>query len=213
MTTTRGFFIVFEGGEGTGKTTQIHKLKTWIETELKRETLVTFEPGGTPLGQKIREFILDPSIPAMDARCEALLFAAARAEHVTKVIEPALASGRIVLCDRYWDASRAYQGGARSLGFSAIDALNSWGTRDLHPDRVYLFDADPKAGLERARVRNDGKLDRLEQESLSYHDIVRESYREIARREPERYLVLDAREAIDSIFQQLQNDLREHLPQ
>jgi dTMP kinase len=202
-----GFFIVFEGGEGTGKTTQIHKLKTWIEESLKLPVIVTFEPGGTPLGQKIRDFLLDPSIPKMDERCEALLFAAARAEHVAKVIRPALQAGKVVLCDRYWDASRAYQGGARDLGFRAIDRLNEWGTRDLRPQRVFLFDADPKAGLERARQRNQGMMDRLEQEALSYHDKVRESYLEIARREPDVFRLVDAKLPIDEIFETLTKDL------
>ncbi len=207
----RGFFIVFEGGEGTGKTTQIHKLKTWIESELSLPTVVTFEPGGTLLGQKIREFLLDPAIPKMDDRCEALLFAAARAEHVAKIISPALESGKIVLCDRYWDASRSYQGGGRNLGFRAIDRLNEWGTRDLRPDRVYLFDADPEAGLERARIRNQGVMDRLEQEALDYHSKVRECYLEIARREPESFRMINARLPIDEIFEFITKDVRQCL--
>jgi dTMP kinase len=207
-----GFFIVFEGGEGTGKTTQIHKLKDWIENSFRRKALVTFEPGGTPLGQKIREYLLDPSIPKMDERCEVLLFAAARAEHVAKVIRPALQAGQVVLCDRYWDASRAYQGGGRQLGFQPIDRINSFGTRGLRPDRVFLFDHDPAAGLERARKRNHGVMDRLEQEALAYHERVRESYLEIARRQPSVFRILDARLGIDEIFSKLQEDLETCLP-
>jgi len=206
-----GAFIVFEGGEGTGKTTQIHALKDWIEKTLKREVVVTFEPGGTPLGKKIREMLLDPAIPKMDSRCEALLFAATRAEHVSQVIRPAVNAGKIVLCDRYWDASRAYQGAARDLGFEAIDRINIWGTRSFFPDRVFLFDLDPAKGLERASVRQDGKLDRLEAEGLKFHSRVREAYLYLANSDPQRYRVLDASQSIDELFAALKEDVQKCL--
>jgi dTMP kinase len=201
-----GAFLVFEGGEGTGKTTQIKNLKTWLETQ-GFDVLLTWEPGGTPLGQKIREMLLDPAIPEMDARCEALLFAAARAEHVAKVIEPAVSAGKIVLCDRYWDASRAYQGSGRQLGFYAIDKINHWGTRSFFPDRVFVFDLDPKEGLARASKRTGGKLDRLEQESLNFHQLVRQAYLHVAQADPKRYSVVQAAQSIEAIQAQLQEEV------
>jgi dTMP kinase len=201
----KGKFIVFEGGEGTGKTTQIRLLKDWLDRE-GRPVLVTWEPGGSELGKRLREMILDPALPPMDARCEALLFAAARAEHVAKVIRPAIEAGTIVLCDRYWDASKAYQGAGRGLGFAAIEMLNEWGTQHFFPDRSYLFDFDPKNGLDRAQAR--GQLDRMEQESLDFHRKVREAYRSLAARDLTRYRTLDASRSIEELFAQLQADLK-----
>jgi dTMP kinase len=208
-----GAFIVFEGGEGTGKTTQIHALKDWIEKTLGREVVVTFEPGGTPLGKKIREMLLDPDVKGseMDPRCEALLFAATRAEHVAKVIRPAVEAGKIVLCDRYWDASRAYQGSGRGLGFEAIDRLNIWGTHGCFPKRVFLFDLPPEKGLERAKIRQDGKLDRLEAAGLAFHEKVRASYLYLAQSDPKRYRILDASQSIESLFAEVSKDVRECL--
>ncbi|NCN28512.1 dTMP kinase [bacterium] len=206
-----GAFFVFEGGEGTGKTTQIHKIKRSLEEDLQKEVIVTWEPGGTTLGQKIREMLLDPEIPKMDARCEALLFAAARAEHVAKIIAPAVAEGKIVLCDRFWDASRAYQGSGRALGFQAIDRFNEWGTRAYYPDRVYVFDLDPRKGLERASARTGGKLDRLEQESYRFHDLVRNSYLKLAEINPRRYHVVEASSSIDEIHDDIMEDMKKCL--
>lgn len=201
-----GAFIVFEGGEGTGKTTQIKALKKTLE-EKGYEVLVTWEPGGTPLGQRIREMLLDPQVPSMDSRCEALLFAAARAEHVATVIAPAVAAGKLVLCDRFWDASRAYQGSGRRLGFQAIDRLNEWGTRSFYPDRVFVFDLDPREGLARASARTAGALDRLEQESLDFHDSVRNSYLHVAHNDPERYRIVDASKSPEEVSEFLLKEL------
>lgn len=201
-----GAFFVFEGGEGTGKTTQIHKVKRSLE-ELGHAVVVTWEPGGTTLGQKIREMLLDPEIPQMDARCEALLFAAARAEHVSKVIAPAVLEGKIVLCDRFWDASRAYQGGGRGLGIQAIDRLNEWGTQAYYPDRTYVFDLDPRQGLERASARTGGKLDRLEQESYKFHDMVRSTYLKLASTSPQRYHLVKAGDSISAVHKDLLEDM------
>lgn len=200
-----GKFIVFEGGEGTGKSTQIRALEAWLKSQ-GREALVTWEPGGTDLGQRIRAILLDPTSGPMDARCEALLYAAARAEHVAKVIRPALERGAVVLCDRYWDASRAYQGAGRALGIGPIDRLNEWATQDLFPDRVYLFDLDPEAGLARAKTRNHGMLDRLEQEGMPFHEKIRQAYLFIAHSDPRRYRIIDASRTPPSITEELVGD-------
>jgi dTMP kinase len=205
-----GKFIVFEGGEGTGKSTQIRALEAWLKSQ-GREVIVTWEPGGTDLGQRIRAILLDPTSGPMDARCEALLYAAARAEHVAKVIRPALERGAVVLCDRYWDASRSYQGAGRRLGMGPIDRLNEWATQDLFPDRVFLFDLNPEAGLARAKARNHGMLDRLEQEGLPFHEQIRQAYLFIARGEPSRYRIMDASRAPESITAEVTEDVKSFL--
>lgn len=206
----KGLFVVFEGGEGTGKSTQIHSLKAFLEKE-NFEVLLSWEPGGTPIGEKIREILLSPSSKGMDARCEALLYAAARAEHVQKVLRPAIERGAIVLCDRYWDASRAYQGFARGLGFSSVDQINFWATEGLFPDRVYFFDLDPQVGLARVNKRQDGRLDRMEQEKMDFHQKIRAAYQFIARQSPERYLQIDASQSVAAVQKLIEDDFRERL--
>jgi dTMP kinase len=198
----RSLFIVFEGGEGTGKSTQIRRAESRLKGE-GRDVLVTWEPGGTPVGERIRSILLDPTSGRIDARCEALLYAAARAEHVAKVIKPALNKGTFVLCDRYWDASRAYQGAGRALGMKPLDDINLWGTDGLFPDLVFLFDIDPEDGIARVKARNDGILDRLEQEALHFHRRIREAYLYIAKRDPARYHIIDARQSIESVEAQV----------
>lgn len=194
----KGLFIVFEGGEGTGKTTQIKQLEATIKA-LGHEVLLSWEPGGTPLGERIRAVLLDPSSGPMSAKCEALLYAAARAEHVDKVLAPALKRGAVVLCDRYWDASRAYQGVARKLGISSIDQVNFWATGGLFPDKVFVFDIHPEIGLSRAAERQGGMKDRLEQEPTNFHESVRAAYRFIAESHPETYEIIDASLGIETI--------------
>ncbi len=192
----RGYFIAFEGGEGSGKSTQIKNLEASLRKE-GLKVLVTFEPGGTPLGQSIRELLLKNSTDPMCARSEALLYAASRAEHVEKVIKPALERGEIVLCDRYMDASLAYQGVARKLGLRSILDLNLWATQDLLADQIFLFDLKPAEGL--ARAKNRQELDRLEAEPMTFHEDVIRAYRELAKKNPSRYVVLDASQKPDEI--------------
>jgi dTMP kinase len=203
-------FITFEGGEGTGKTTQIHRLESWLKDQ-GHQVIVTFEPGGTALGQKVREILLDNQFKGMDAKCEALLYAATRAEHVAKVIRPALEQKKIVLCDRYWDASRAYQGAARGLGIEAIDRINFWGTGDCAPDHVFVFDFDVAKGLKRVAERQQGHLDRLESEGLGFHEKVRQAYLAMALKHPKNYSVIDASCTQDEITTNLQKALAKAL--
>lgn len=204
----RGLFIAFEGGEGTGKSTQIKASKLYLEA-LGFEVVISFEPGGTPLGQKIRQLLLDPANIGMGARTEALLYAAARAEHVEKILRPALDRGAVVLCDRYWDASRAYQGVGRNLGIAAVDHINAWGTHGLLPDKVFVFDLDVQQGLERALKRNEGELDRLEAEGQSFHEKVRIAYRHLSKQQPHRYCLVDASQDKESIQKLLQKEMSE----
>lgn len=205
------YFISFEGGEGTGKTTQIKSLKQWLESELQIPVLVTWEPGGSPLGEELRRILLSPETGAISYRAEALLYAAARAEHVEKVIRPALEKGTLVLCDRYWDASKAYQGLGRGLGFAAIDNLNHWATNKLFPDRTFVFDIDAKLGLERARTRNEGKMDRLEQEKIDFHEDIRRAYLYLAQQDSQRYRLISSSDSISNIEKRLRREILEML--
>src|SRR5690606_17143702 len=183
---------VFEGGEGAGKTTQARRLGQALRARGYR-VVVTHEPGGTEFGARLRAMLLDrpegaePPTP----RAEALLYAADRAHHVATVVRPALASGAVVISDRFVDSSLAYQGAGRGLPSDEIAWLSSWATGRLKPDLVVLLDLPPDTGLARARSRGNGS-DRLEAESLAFHDRVRHAFPDLAAADPKRYLVLDA---------------------
>ena len=182
-----GVLIVFEGVEGSGKGTQIELAREYLESR-GHEVLVTKEPGGTDLGERLRQTLLDPETGQVDARAEALLFAASRAQHVATVIRPALEEGKVVLCDRFVDSSLAYQGVARGLGEQDVLTLNVWATQGLFPDLVVLLHLEPEEGLARA----GGRLDRIEAEDLSFHARVGDAYLKIAEEHPERCRVVDA---------------------
>jgi dTMP kinase len=181
-----GAFVVFEGGEGAGKSTQCRLLADAL-TGRGVEVVVTREPGGTPTGEAIREVLLGAGSHGMAARTEALLFAAARAEHAAALIRPAVARGAVVVSDRYLDSSVAYQGAARGLGEDRIAELSLWATEGLVPDLTVVLDVDPAVGLERARDAN-----RMEAEPSSFHAGVRASFLRRAAGDPDRYLVLPA---------------------
>ncbi len=183
MTSAR--FIVFEGGEGAGKSTQSRALADYLEARGHR-VRCTREPGGTPAAEAIRAVLLDPANAGLDDRAEALLFAAARGDHAARVIRPALESGEIVISDRYLDSSVAYQGVARGLGAERVAELSLWATGGLLPDLTIVLDVDPALGL--ARVVGP---DRLESEPLEWHARVRQGFLDIAAASPDRYLVLD----------------------
>jgi dTMP kinase len=181
-----GYFIAFEGGEGAGKSTQEAMLATALG-ERGLTVIRTREPGGTPAGERIREILLSPEFEGLDPRAEALLFAAARGEHVARVIRPALERGDVVICDRYLDSSVAYQGYGRELGPRRVRDLSLWATGELVPDLTIVLDIDPEVGLSRFAQR-----DRLEAEPLRYHQEVRAAFLALAEAEPERYLVVNA---------------------
>ena len=183
----RGSFIVFEGGEGAGKTTQIEALVRWLEARGEK-VVTTREPGGTEIGGRIRELLLDPAAAEMDPRAEALLYAADRAQHVKDVILPALRAGRTVISDRFIDSSLAYQGVARGLGLEEIYRISEWATGGLLPDLVFYLNVDADEGL--ARIVD--APDRIEQEKREFHDRVTEGYLELAQRFASRFVVLEA---------------------
>ena len=179
------FFVVFEGGEGAGKSTQMAAFVRWLQAR-GDDVVVTREPGGTRLGERLREVLLDTS-SSIDARAEALLFAADRAQHAAEVIKPALARGKIVVSDRFLDSSLAYQGLARGLGLNEVNELSSWATGGLVPDLVFLLTVDS----ETSKARLSGKRDRLELESDDFHNRVAAAYLELSTKFPDRFVVLD----------------------
>ena len=181
-----GMFLVFEGGEGSGKTTQMELLREHLVAR-GHKVVVTAEPGGTAIGQKLRELLLDPANAGLSDKAEALLYAADRAQHVDELIRPALDEGAIVICDRYIDSSIAYQGLVRGLGADQIRSISRWGTGALFPDMVFLLDYEASLGLERA----GDAPDRIEQEGIEFHRRVREAYRLLAERHANRYLIID----------------------
>jgi len=184
-----GLFITFEGGEGSGKSTQLARLAARLEAR-GLAPLRAREPGGTPLAESIRSLLLDPG-RRPGATAETFLLEAARAELVAGMIRPALAEGRVVLCDRYGDSTLAYQGAGRGLDESLLRALNRAATGVLSPDRTLLFDLDPERGLAR-RAEAPGATNRLDREPLEFHRRVRERYLELAAAEPQRWRVLNA---------------------
>lgn len=189
-------FITFEGIEGSGKTTQIGHVAEFLKRKGK-ECIVTREPGGTVTGRKIRAILLDPESRGMDSSAELLLYMADRAEHLSKVVNPALSEGKTVLCDRYFDATVAYQGYARGLDIEFLKKMHKMILNDLKPDITFLLDLSPEAGLSRAwkQIEEGGRAGietRFEKEAIAFHEKVREGYLKLALEEPGRFVVIDA---------------------
>jgi dTMP kinase len=197
--------IAFEGVEGAGKSTQLDLLRRELERR-GREVVVTREPGGTPVGERVRAVLLDP-VADLCPRTEALLFAAARAQLVEQVIRPALHRGAVVLCDRYLDSSLAYQGGGRGLGRGPVEEVNRFATGGLLPDLVVLLDLDPAEGLR----RRQGDRDRIEAQDLGFHRRVRDAFRELAAGEPKRFAVVDAAGPVGEVAGRVHAAALEHL--
>lgn len=199
----RGLFIAFEGGDGAGKSTQSRYLAGHLETQ-GDTVIMTREPGGTPIGDKLRALVLDHGNGTIDARTEALMFAASRAAHVDQVIRPALTRGDIIITDRYIDSSVAYQGSGRDLGVTQLRDLNSWATIGLRPDLTILLDVPESTG----RMRRSGRAepeDRMEAESDAFHAKIRKAFLHEAARAPEAYLILDARRPRDDVARAIKN--------
>lgn len=200
-------FVTFEGVEGCGKTTQVRLAETWLR-ERGLPVLATVEPGGTPLGGKIREILLNRASFAISAEAELLLFAAARAQHVRETILPALDEGKWVLCDRFGDATLAYQGFGRGLDSGFIRSMNAFSAGDLTPEVTFLFDLPVEIGLSRAEqraagIRPEAAEDRFEQEERAFHDRIRTGYLSLATEESERFRVIDGASDIESIHREV----------
>lgn len=194
-----GLFIVFEGGDGAGKTTQIEKLAQYLKTKNK-EVVVTREPGGTVMGKSIRDWLLEQTEVEVDPKSEALLFAADRAHHMYTVIRPALAASKIVIGDRHIDSSVAYQGVARNLGIENIKNISLWAVDGILPDLIVVLDIDVEVGQSRLN-----RKDRLDRESKEFHEKVNRAYLTLAAQNPEKYLVINAQLPIEEIANQIQS--------
>lgn len=202
----RGLFITFEGPDGSGKTTQIHLLKEWLEAK-GYQCVLSREPGGTIISEKIREIILDKEHKEMDSRAEALLYAAARAQHVAQVIEPALAAGTMVICDRFTDSSMAYQAYGRGLG-DGVAVINQFATNGVGPDVTFLMRLAPSVGKNRIQGR---EYDRMELEKLDFHERVYEGYKLLEKDNPDRIIGIDASGTIEAIHEVIVTRMEELL--
>ncbi|MDN3483336.1 dTMP kinase [Arthrobacter sp. APC 3897] len=207
---TPGLFITFEGGDGAGKSTQAAQLTAALKSS-GRTVVRTREPGGTPVGEQLRSLVLEHGNGEIDARTEALIFAASRAAHVAQVIRPAVERGDVVVCDRFIDSSVAYQGSGRSLGTDDVRRLNVWATEGFTPDLTVLLDVDPEQGRLR-RTANEAAEDRLESEPDTFHLRIRNTFLEQARTDPDRYLVLDAGRPVEDLAAAILARVQELLP-
>ena len=205
----RGLFITFEGVEGAGKSTQIRRLAASLQRD-GVSVLVTREPGGTPISERIREVLLERKHHRMVSTTELLLYAAARSQHVAEFIAPALADGQIVISDRFGDATTAYQGHGRGLDLELIHRLNRVATGGLAPDLTIVLDVPVKVGLGRARQRQRS-MDRLEMEDLEFHQRVRGGYLTIANEEPHRVVVINSRQSPKRIHDQIRELVNRHI--
>ncbi len=203
----KGIFISFEGPDGSGKSTQIRLFSQYLK-DSGFDVVLTREPGGTPISEKIRSIILDPENEEMDGMTEALLYAASRAQHVAQLIKPALDEGKVVLTDRFMDSSIAYQGYARGLG-DKIRIINEYAIGGVHPDLTFFIDISPEEGLKRAGRRN--KLDRLEKESIAFHNAVYEGYRALFDIYRDRYVIIDGSKSIDAVSKDVIAKFEEYL--
>ena len=203
----KGLFIVMEGPDGSGKTTQINLLEQYLK-EAGYECLITREPGGTVIGEEVRELILNPEYKEMSPVTEMLLYAASRAQLVHEVIGPALEAGKIVISDRFVDSSIVYQGIARNLGISTVAAVNAPGIGIYRPDGIFFIDLSEAEGIR--RKKNQKKLDRMEQESIDFHHLVSEGYRKVLAERPE-VIKIDGGKDIDVIQKKIRNHVDELL--
>ncbi|WP_420176852.1 dTMP kinase [Luteococcus sp. OSA5] len=198
-----GLFVVFEGGDSAGKSTQVRQLAAWLR-EVGQAYRVTHEPGDSWLGGQIRKLVLSPDSGDITARAECLLYIADKAQHVVEVIKPALARGEVVVCDRYVDSTIAYQAAGRALPPDDVETIALWATQNLRPDLTVLLDADPQQAVKRIAAK-----DRIESAGDDFHQRVRDGFLRLAERDPEHYLVLPARDSIESIAQRVRERVLE----
>lgn len=208
-----GYFVSFEGPDGAGKSTVLKEVLAKIGSKLKPQYLVTREPGGSKIAEKIRDIILDPANDKMDAKTEALLYAAARSQHVEEIIKPALEAGKIVFSDRFVDSSLAYQGEGRDLGIKEVKQINDFATNKLDPDLTFFIDVAPEIGLSRIQKLRPGQEDRLEQENLSFHKKVYQGFLKVRAMYPERFVPIDGTQPIDQVVDQVITTLKQRMPE
>ena len=203
-------FIAFEGGEGAGKSTILDKIYDWMKDE-NIPCIKTREPGGIKISEQIRSVILDNNNTEMDERTEALLYAAARRQHLVEKIIPALNEGKVVLCDRFIDSSLAYQGYARGIGMDEILEINKFAIGEYMPNLSIFFDLDPSEGLKRINKDNNREVNRLDNEKLDFHNKVREGYYKILEKDKDRIVKIDASKSIDKVYEDVKSIIRQWL--
>lgn len=205
-------FVTIEGPEGSGKSSVTKEVVKLLEKDGK-EVVLTREPGGTPIAEQIREVILNKENTAMDPVTEALLYAAARRQHLKEKVWPLSKEGKIIISDRFLDSSLAYQGGARGLGIDYILEMNQFATEGYYPELTLLFDVDPRIGLARIAANKGREVNRLDLEKIDFHDSVRKTFLSLAKRFPERFVVLDASKPFDEVVQDAYNAIKTRLAQ
>ncbi|MDF2660874.1 MAG: thymidylate kinase [Paenibacillus sp.] len=210
IVTTTGFFVTVEGGEGAGKTTAIRSIEQ-VLMQAGYEVVVTREPGGIAIAEQIREVILDKNNVTMDGRTEALLYAAARRQHLVEKVRPALQAGKAVLCDRFIDSSLAYQGYARGLGIDEIFDINRFAIDGTMPDLTLFLDVSPEVGLARIHANREREVNRLDLEALSFHERVRAGYRQLLERFPDRIIRVDADQSESDVVRALSDVVTDRL--
>jgi dTMP kinase len=206
----KGYFVTLEGGEGSGKSTIINYIKDFLENDGKK-VVITREPGGIDIAEQIRSVILDKKNTKMDGRTEALLYAAARRQHLVEKVLPSLNEGNIVLCDRFVDSSLAYQGYARGLGINEVYSINKFAIGDLMPDLTLYLDLDPQIGLNRIAKNKGREINRLDLEEINFHVNVREGYEEVVKMFPERLVRINADQEIGKVVDDINKVLIERL--
>ena len=203
-------FVTIEGPEGSGKSSVTKEVVKILESE-GYSIVLTREPGGTPIAEEIRNVILDKKNIAMDPITEALLYAASRRQHLIEKVWPLSKEGKIVISDRFLDSSLAYQGGARGIGIDKVLSLNQYATDGFYPDLTLLFDIDPRIGLARIAANNNREVNRLDLEKIEFHDNVRKTFLELAKRFSDRYIVLDASKPFDEVVQDAYKAIKDRI--
>lgn len=209
----KGYFISFEGPDGAGKSTVLRRILAKISSNLIPQYLVTREPGGSKIAEKIRNIILDPANQKMTDRTEALLYAASRSQHVEEVVRPALAAGKVVFSDRFVDSSLAYQGAGRGLGINEVKKINDFATAGLQPDLTLFFSLDPAIGLARIQKLRPGHEDRLEREQLAFHRRVYAGYQKIQALAPQRIVTIDAAKPLEEVTGNCIDVIKQRFPE
>ncbi|KPN83387.1 MULTISPECIES: dTMP kinase [Apilactobacillus] len=207
-----GKFITFEGTDGAGKTTILNMVLDYLKEEMGDKLVTSREPGGNPIAESIREVILDRKNVDMDKRTEALLYAAARRQNIEQTVKPAIADNKLVICDRYLDSSIAYQGGGREIGEDAINEMNQFATEGFLPDLTIYFNLPVEEGLKRiAKNRAEDEVDRLDVETIDFHNRVHAAYQRLAKANPQRIKSVDATQSIDAVYQNVLEILQPYL--
>ena len=209
----RGIFITIEGPDGSGKTTALQQVVPRLQHEMNRHVVATREPGGSPIAEKLRPLILDPSHTDMDSRTEALLYAASRRQHLIEKVLPVLESGDVIFCDRFVDSSIAYQGYARGIGEEGIREINEFATEGIEPDVTLYIDVPAEVGIQRIHANLDEReYNRLDQEKLAFHEKVRAGYQHLAQANPERIVVVDGTMSRESVAEACYHIIKNRYP-